>query len=198
MFSLRVIWAQWVQALCQSTLVLNKKMELSPELKPYNVLAWQIVQSNANEIISQAFFFLVDKRENSCSDEQPHTLSILGDANTWLHHTGWVTATLAVITVLLILLVNALKLNLHEAICMQWWNWFFHSGYSVVMLEAPMSLQVRHPDSSAHAAAVLGPGYLSTCSMFVPFLPSITISLINATGFYCNYLDALRTTKCRY
>lgn len=127
-------------------------------------------------------FFLVNKRENSWGDEQPHTLPILGDNNISLYHTGCFpqsdcnssyhhssphSACQCIET--------KSASNLHETICMQWWNWFFHSGYFT--LEAPMSLQVRHLDSSGHTAAVLGRGYMPTFSMFVPFLQFIISNL---------------------
>lgn len=175
-FSFRGFWAQRVQTLCQSTLVLNIKMELLPKLKPHKTFFFFFGNSSKKIKWDDFFrhFFLVNKRENSCSDEQPHTLPILGDTNISLYHTGCFpqsdcnssyhhssphSACQCIET--------KSASNLHETICMQWWNWFFHSGYFT--LEAPMSLQVRHLDSSGHTAAVWGRGYMPTFSV-CPFL----------------------------
>lgn len=93
-------------------------MELPPEPKSQKIFVLWIVQNNSKEIFFW-HFSLVNKRGSSCSDVQPHIWSILGDTNTLLYHCSpRVVLTLTIITVLLILLVSALKLNLH-LICMK-------------------------------------------------------------------------------
>lgn len=62
-FSLKWAWIQWVKALCQATLFLKIKIELSPKAKCNKMSILQTVQNNSDGTIFKQFFLCEWKRK---------------------------------------------------------------------------------------------------------------------------------------